>query len=304
MGDLNNFVRIIVLNYNQPKYTISTVNALLLQSVENKEIIVVDNFSTIINFDELKKGLPKEVILLRTNANLGYSKGNNIGCQYITKHIIDYYFIVNNDVIIEDNNLIASLIVSIKNNQSNNVVAASPMVDTLSTELPLIEQIQIRKILHFYEQIIVISPILNKVFFPVLRKYTYKDKMPYLNKYTFSDTINGAAFLIKGDVFENNEFLDAGTFLFHEELILGMQLKNKGYTCVLDGFTSLKHLQGLSTNSYKKAYNIIMEKEKVVSEIYYFQKYFKIKKIYTTIIKGFRYVEVYLLYLYSCVFKK
>jgi GT2 family glycosyltransferase len=290
------FVRVVVLNYNQPEYTISTVNALLLQKDVNKEIVVVDNFSSESNYRILEKGLSKEIILLKSDINEGYARGNNLGCNYKSENKIDYYFIINNDVIIEDENLIKSLISSIENNKESNVVAASPIVDTVSTKIPVDEQIQIRRILPFVEQMIVDSPFLNKIFSKIQNKYIYRDKMPYIGKYTLSDTINGAAFLINGKVFEKNGFFDGGTFLFHEELILGKQLLNNNYSCVLDGFSSVKHLQGLSTNSFKNSFNLKMEKEKITSEIYYFKLLYNKPTFIIKSIKFLRYVEMYLLY--------
>ena len=123
MTEINNFVRIVVLNYNQPEYTISTVNDLLIQDIKNKEIIVVDNCSSEANYSLLKNGLPENVILIKSDANLGYAKGNNLGCNYDSGSKIDYYFIINNDVIIEDKNLINSLIASIENNKEMNVTS-------------------------------------------------------------------------------------------------------------------------------------------------------------------------------------
>ena len=299
MTEINNFVRIVVLNYNQPEYTISTVNDLLIQDIKNKEIIVVDNCSSEANYSLLKNGLPENVILIKSDANLGYAKGNNLGCNYDSGSKIDYYFIINNDVIIEDKNLINSLIASIENNKEMNVAAASPIVDTVSTKIPVDKQIQIRRILPFVEQIIVNSPFLNKIFRKIYSKYIYRDKMPYIGKYTISDTINGAAFMVVGKVFEKNGFFDDGTFLFHEELILGKQLSNNSYCCVLDGFTSVKHLQGLSTKSFRNSYNIRMEKEKIISELYYFEKYFIVPVVILTLIKYMRIIEIYLMSLFK-----
>lgn len=290
-----NKVRVIVLNFNQAEYTIATVKQLAKQLVIVKEIIVVDNCSTEQNYETLKKGLDKNAILIRSEVNLGYSKGNNLGCRTTTGFSPDYYFIINNDVEIEDENLIQRLIVAIENNTKNKVVAASPLVDTISNNTNIEKQIQVRKILPFWKQLIVNSPFLNKIFYHVMNEYLYKDQMPFVNKYLICDSINGCAFLIKAEVFEMNNYLDDGTFLFFEEIILGKQLKLMGFQCVLDGYSSLKHLQGLSTQSSKTKYNLRMEKEKVASELYYFRKYFNNPKVLIAILCFFRNIELYLL---------
>ncbi len=290
-----NKVRVIVLNFNQPEYTIATVKQLANQLVVEKEIVVVDNCSTKQNYETLKKGLDRNAILIRSEVNLGYSKGNNLGCRITSGFTPDYYFIINNDVEIEDENLIQKLIVAIENNTKNKVVAASPLVDTISNNTNIEKQIQVRKILPFWKQVIVNSPFLNKIFYQVMNEYLYKDQMPFINKYMICDSINGCAFLINAKVFEMNGYLDEGTFLFFEEIILGKQLKLMGSQCLLDGYTSLKHLQGLSTQSSKSNYNLRMEKEKVASELYYIKKYSKIPKVLVAIFCFFRNIELYLL---------
>ncbi len=291
----NKRVRIVVLNYNQAEYTLSTVNYLLKQNYKNIEIFVVDNASKEIEYQILKNKLPKGIELIKSNTNHGYSKGNNLGCRFPSKLHIDYYLILNNDVIIEDNDFIFKLIKSIEDNLYLNVVAASPIVDTVSSKISIENQIQVRRIVPFIEQLIVNSPFLNKIFYRVFNRYIYKYEMPYLNKYTICESINGAAFLIKGDVFRDNNYLDEGTFLFLEELILGKQLKNNGFKCVLDGFSSIKHLQGVSTKSNKNQYNIKMEFEKINSEIYYFKNYFNVPIWVLFIIRQLRITEMYIL---------
>jgi len=292
----NKRLRIIVLNYNQANYTLNTIDYLLNQNYKNIEIIVVDNASREEEFLILQNKLPKWIKLIKSEINDGYARGNNLGCRYISNFSIDYYLILNNDVIIEEADFIEKLIKSIEVNSKFNVVAASPIVNTVSSNINIENQIQVRRILPFIEQLIVNSPFLNKLFFWIFNKYVYKSDMPFINKYTICESINGAAFIIKGKVFEDNNFLDEGTFLFFEEIILGKQLINNGYKCVLDGFSSLKHLQGLSTKSFSKSYNLKMEKEKIVSELYYFKRMYNKSSFTIRSIKLLRHIEMYLLY--------
>lgn len=288
-------VRVVVLNYNQAEYTISTVGYLLNQNYKNFEIIVVDNASEQSEVLLLENRLPNNVQLIKSNVNLGYAKGNNLGCRFHLNTAIDYYLILNNDVIIEDNDFITKQVKSIELNLNNNVVAASPIVDTISTKIEIENQIQVRRVLSFIQQLIVNSPFLNKFFILIFNKYIYKNEMPFLNKYTFCDSINGAAFIIKANVFKSNDFFDEGTFLFYEELTLGNQLVNSGYSCVLDGFTQIKHLQGVSTNSNRGSYNLRMEFEKLKSELYLFKKYYNVPIAVLNVVKFFRTIEIYLL---------
>lgn len=286
-------VRVVILNYNQSKYTIDTVNYVIIQDYKNIEIVVVDNCSNEVEIKLLNNYLPESVFFIKNNENTGYAIGNNIGCKLLTKTTPKYYLILNNDVIIKDYSLISKLVLSI--NENSNVVAISPIINTISTRIPIEKQIQVRKILPAHKQFIVNSPFLNKIFYEIFDEYIYKKNMPFLQKSLIVDSINGAAFLIDGDFFRENNFFDEGTFLFLEEIILGKQIKDKGFTCLLNGYTIIDHLQGISTKSNPKSYNIKAEKYKLKSELFYFKKYFNINFIILKLIKIIRLLEIYTL---------
>jgi GT2 family glycosyltransferase len=290
-------VRVVILNYNQAKYTIEAVNFIRNQDYKNIELVVVDNNSLKEDFLILQNLLPKSTRIVRSEQNLGYARGNNLGCKLSTKIIPDYYFIINNDVVINDDQLISKLVESLQRNEKNKIVAVSPLVNTVSTGKPLENQIQVRKLLPFYKQTIVNSPFLNKIFFWITNEYIYKDKMPYIGKETIVDSINGAVFLIYGPLFSEIGFFDEGTFLFFEEIILGKKIQQMGYYCLLNGYTMIDHLQGLSTKSDQKSFNLKMEREKIISENYYFQKYFNINKFMLGLIFLSRIFEIYAIWI-------
>lgn len=288
-------VRVIILNYNQSQYTIDTVNYISKQDYENFHIVIVDNCSNEEEIVLLEKLLPKSVTLLRSDSNIGYARGNNIGCRFLSNSTVDYYLILNNDVIINEKELISKLIQSFINFKKEKVIAISPLINTISTNIPLENQIQVRKILPIYKQIIVNSPFLNKLFYGIFNDYIYKSDMPYIGKEIVVDSINGAAFIIDGHFFRNLNFLDEGTFLFFEEIILGKQIQIKGFTCLLNGNVVVEHLQGVSTKSNAKFFNLFMEKEKLKSELFYFKKYFSMNSFALSLIKLTRLIEIYIL---------
>lgn len=92
--DVLKVVSIVTVNYNQPVATEA-----LLASVYTKnqypglEVIVVDNGSAVNPIPEWKARFPK-VIFLRSEENLGFAGGNNLGLGAAKG---DYLFLVNND---------------------------------------------------------------------------------------------------------------------------------------------------------------------------------------------------------------
>lgn len=295
LKNYNTLVRIVILNYNQAQLTIDLVNDINHQSYNDIEIVVVDNSCQDSEFDKLKNGLPGSIHLIRAIANGGYSKGNNIGCRFETSRIPDYYLILNNDIKIRDRDTIAKLVKSLSYHKQTGIVAISPLVNTLSTGNLLKFQVQVRKILPGYKQMVAYSSFLNKVLKRVHNEFVYKAQMPYQGKEMKVDTINGAAFMVDGDFFREIGFLDEGTFLFNEEIIFGKTIIDKGYSCLLNGNIVIDHLQGFSTKNRTNSYNLMMEKEKVRSEVYYLENYLKIKRPLITFFTICRYIEIYLL---------
>lgn len=285
-------IRIIIINYNQSNLTLNLIKELNNQIYDNFEIVIVDNNSSEIEKKILKENLNPDVKYVFSNTNLGYAKGNNLGIKYQTGVTPDYYFILNNDIIINDKYFMQKMVSSFNFETDKNVIAVSPLVDTISLNLPVDQQIQVRRILPKYALITVCCSI-GAVFFKKLKNmYLYKDKYPLINKYTECDTINGAAFIIDSRFLLAQSGFDENTFLFFEEIILGHQIKKNGGTCLLNGFVTIKHLQGASTNSNKDKLNIKMERIKYKSQIYYFQEYLKINKSTKIIYIIFKEIEI------------
>lgn len=129
-------VAIVILNYINYEDTIDCINCALDQSYENTRIIVVDNGSTNPSYDILKfiYARNKRVKILKSNKNLGFARGNNIGIRYARNHCkADYVFVCNNDVIFE-----RTLIEEFMSKEYEGVGAFSPTVYQLDGGLQAI----------------------------------------------------------------------------------------------------------------------------------------------------------------------
>lgn len=267
------YLRVVILNFNESHFTVELVDQLKKQTFQNFEIVVVDNKSKNEEIDFLKSNLQKHALTVFSDKNLGYSGGNNLGLKYPEKIQVDYFLVLNNDIIIEDDQFIEKMVKGIQDYKSENVVASSPLIDTVSTGLPLKDQIQVRRIMSLKDTFLINIPLFNPFTKTKFNHFIYKNEMPYINKMMLCDSINGAAFIIDGDFIRKNNYLDEGTFLYYEEIILGKQIINAGKICLLNGTTSIKHLQGASTKNSGKKINYKMEKFKYESGVYYLKKY-------------------------------
>jgi GT2 family glycosyltransferase len=96
-----NKVSIVLLNWNGLHFIKKTIPPLLKLKYANYEIIVVDNHSTDGSLEYLEQF--KDIIVIKNDQNLGYSKGKNIGAMAATG---DYLLLLDNDVIIEDSDFL------------------------------------------------------------------------------------------------------------------------------------------------------------------------------------------------------
>lgn len=272
-------VRIVVLNYQTAAETIALVKQLEQQVFANLEIVVVDNDSSTEDQAILSQSLPKSIHLVFSDTNLGYAGGNNLGLQLQTGQRPDYQLVLNSDISISDPLFVQKMVDGFKIESQKNIFASSPLVNTSSSLLPIGYQIQVRKLLAPYQMIWLSFSLFKKISPKLFKKFVYGAEQPYDHKYLFCDTINGAAFMIEQSFLQQNGYLDQGTFLFHEELILGKQIQEAGGTCLLNGQASVDHQQGLSTGSNKKQFNAAMERHKYQSEIHLYQKYYQLSPI-------------------------
>ena len=102
---MKNHISIIIVNYNTPEDTKATIQSLseINHSGFDYRIIVVDNGSKeLLNFNKIfLKNNPK-IDLLRSESNLGFSGGNNLGIQHAIDHYdSDYYLLLNSDTIVD-----------------------------------------------------------------------------------------------------------------------------------------------------------------------------------------------------------
>lgn len=96
---LEDIVSVVIINYNGRKFLDECFSSLSDQSVDNYEIILVDNGSTDGSEEFTKKNFP-EVRIIKNIDNCGFSKGNNIG---IVNAKGRYVILLNNDTKVKDN---------------------------------------------------------------------------------------------------------------------------------------------------------------------------------------------------------
>ena len=92
------YLTVLILSYNGKHLLEESISSYLLNDYLDFSVIVIDNGSTDGTKEWVEKNFP-EVYVLRTEKNLGYSGGLNLGLDYaFRKRNSDYVVITNNDV--------------------------------------------------------------------------------------------------------------------------------------------------------------------------------------------------------------
>lgn len=212
---------VIVLNYNS--WQASKEYVLLLQNQQdvNLRFVLVDNCSPDGSYQHLASFFKttENVEVIQSDYNGGYAYGNNFGLRYIQDKVDreTYILISNNDILVADENLLSSLCKSYKS--CENIAFISPLMHIANKpagncawKIPGLE----------YDIFTVVGFNRDKV-----NKSIYYT-LPQQKSVMQVDCLTGAFFMGKLGTFSQLNYFDERTFLYEEERILGLKVKQAG----------------------------------------------------------------------------
>ena len=279
----------IILHYKNLKDTLECINSIKEKlSSKDYKIIVVDNGSLDETTEGLKKleGIDKNTDIIFSNENLGFAKGNNLGCEYaIKKYIPEFLVIINNDTLIIENKFLEKI--------ENKYLETE--FDILG---PYIEgkdgnpQNPYLNVIYGKKQIVK-SLIKTKIYlyleyfnFNIIRKFlrkTIKKKEEYnYLKEKRNIALMGAALIFSKKYYEKyKDIFYNKTFMYCEEDILFYRIKKDNLISIYDPTIKIFHKEESTTNKLNTS-----SKQ---------QKIFKLKnqynslKVYLELIEGKKY---------------
>lgn len=100
-------VLVSLVNFNGAKDTLACLDSLAQVKIQDFElsVVVVDNASKE-SFQTAKQYQNFELKIIRSDRNLGFAGGQNLGVKYGLENGIDYFVVLNNDVILDENFLL------------------------------------------------------------------------------------------------------------------------------------------------------------------------------------------------------
>lgn len=254
-------ISIIIVNYKVKKELLACIKSIYKSKPKTSfEIIVVDN-------DEVKT-IEKELLYkfknvkyIKTDRNLGYGGGNNLGAKYAKG---EYLFFLNPDTTILND--AADILVNFLNKNSNAGIVAPLLYDKNNKPYEFQGNLELTPL-----RGIVVLSFLGKVFPKIFNKYWITD----LNKNEIKEaySIPGTAFVIRKDIFERIGKFDEEFFLFFEEHDICKRVKDNGHGVFIDSEAKIYHEWGASTK-YSENIKRVFEKSRYL----YFKKHYGILK--------------------------
>jgi GT2 family glycosyltransferase len=218
-------VSIITVNYNQPKATIELLLSIKKHYQNQIEVILIDNASDANHEIEFKNAFP-DLVFLRSNTNLGFAGGNNLGINLACGN---YIFLLNNDT-----EIIAGCIEVLRNEFEIN-----PKIGLLS---PLIIYDDDRNMIQYagYTPLNYLTAR-NSQIGQFEKNIGQFDGLSYETGFC-----HGAAVMCRRADLIKAGLMDESYFLYYEELDWCEKFKRIGKTINFTGKTHIYHKESIS----------------------------------------------------------
>ncbi|WP_235715944.1 glycosyltransferase family 2 protein [Acetivibrio cellulolyticus] len=260
---------VVILNYKGLEDTIECIESLKkVKSKYNVSLVVVDNASGDGSDDGIKDRFD-DIIMIESEANLGYSGGNNLGIRYAIEHEADYVIIINNDTIVEED-FIDGLVV----NYDKDTGMCAPII-------------------YYYDNKDDIWSSGGKYF---KFKGSYSMTKGKIDKPTEFDFASGCCFLVSRNILERVGLLPEEYFLYLEDTDFCYNIRKKGLKIKVVPQSKIYHKVSKSTGG-KSPLNIYYSSRNKL--IFILKNFEGIKRTYAFlvnyIIRIFRMIQYFLL---------
>lgn len=258
---------VVLLNYSNSEETKKSLKVLIKYNGLD-HIVVVDNGSPILKFQIIKNYIDSidnpKIVLIRSDENLGYASGNNIGLRFLNDEIAyrDVVIVMNPDVRITENN-IEQLVRSF--NDFPRAVLAPKMKNGKSWwSFTNYNKTVFHEFMHLkYSEEENTSVTIN----------TFVQKV---------DVLSGALLAAKMSIWEQVGYFDENTFLYGEEEIFQYKARQQGVNSYVLLNSFYDHVGGSSTGEGERSNlkkDFLAAKRTQDSRKYYFSKYLKVGRI-------------------------
>lgn len=224
-------VSIISVTYNNEDLIENFISSVLKNISKNDGLIIVDNHSSDKTVEKISKF--KNVTLVLSDKNLGFSKGNNLGVKAASGQ---YLFFLNPDT--QMNNPILDQLIDFYEDVDAGIVG--PKLIKADGQI----QASVRKLPTWWGAFK--EYILNI-------KESYSEYVPSSSSPMEVETVYGAAMLIRKDLFDKIGGFDEKFFLYYEDIDLCNRVRELGKKIYYFPQVSIKHLVGGSKSNIERS---------------------------------------------------
>ena len=278
----------VVLHYMTTQDTVECIEAILHNIKSNDlyetRIVVVDNGSPNNSYDELYDAYKnnENVKLIRSNENLGFAKGNNLGFQYSKYQLkADFIILCNNDTIISQKDFSDVIIRKYEDKKFDilgpDIVTADGFPQNPGKDVDWtfhkLRRFRLKKFVQFLMS-----------FFACFDKYLKMNDEAFLTEKLSEDQLNvhlhGACLIFSPGYIQRFEGLYDKTFLYMEEDILRLRADYYGYLMMYTPELTIFHKEDRAMRAAMP--KSILQKRLFYKNLLYSSKiYKKLKKEYS-----------------------
>lgn len=258
----------VILHYHTIEDTKKCVES-IFEKCKNKnvEVVIVDNASkndTGKELEEFYKENNKMHIIIN-DENLGFARGNNIGFKYAKEKLnADFIIMCNNDTYLLQDNFLDLIIEEFGNSDfavlGPRILLPSNKTNPVIKKLPTVKQLKrhlIKTTLSYITSLLYINKLytfLKELLKRILRKTKLNNQevTEQVNKRYENIVLHGCFFIFSKNYIEKFDGLDERTFLYKEEELLALRLKNNNLKSVYNPKIEIFHNEDSATNAITK----------------------------------------------------
>lgn len=261
---MTGIISFIILHYMTIEDTVACVESIKEMNLQNRiRIVIVDNASPNNSGKELQKKykMDSQIHIMLNEENVGFSRGNNLGCHYAKKIWNPSFFVVtNNDVIFTQKDFCERLSSEYKRKSfdvlgidifcPNKGIHQSPISQSIPNIKAVKKTILINKIMYTF--FAVLYPLI-KYYYKKLDYGGYNAKL--YNTYQENVCIMGACIIFSDTYMAKREkpFYPETNF-YYEEFLLSLWCKKNGATIVYQPDMKVVHNEGSATKQISSDY--------------------------------------------------
>jgi GT2 family glycosyltransferase len=247
----------VVLNWNLPSDTSRCVLSLKRSDYSDLQLVVVDNGSRPDLYAQARNELPG-IDFVRSEENLGFAEGNNLGLRYALAHGADYVLVINNDTIV-DPGMVSRLVAAAESRPDAGLIG--PIIYYLDRP--------------------------NEVWFAGYRFshgiYVLRRGLrlaPPIQPIEEVDFVSGCGVLIRRTLLEQVGFFSREYFMYYEDVDLCFRAKAAGIKIVCVTGAQMWHAVSSSTGGSDSP---IKQYYQVKSSLIFYRKHFRGPKLWLNV---------------------